>query len=220
LSRAKHIRRMYMTHYRTMSSGIETSSYFADKLFHNYIYKGSSVSIQVSIDLKKHNNYSEIIKLLPDEGQVLVLGSGMGAFPLLLSMVKPALSIDAVESDEDKLALARNCASCTENISYIESDPLYFEIRKTYNTVILVDCLSKFEKTVQQQILRNCLNHSSLVLLSDIDYNWQNIIRLKLSGTELQKNIKYNLSELEQLSEGLCFSLNRNDDIFAFSKKE
>jgi 1-acyl-sn-glycerol-3-phosphate acyltransferase len=218
--RAKYVRRMYKSQYQSIVSEIETPGYLADKLFHNYIYKGTAVSTLVSIDLKKHNNYCDIIKQLPDIGQVLVLGAGIGSFPLLLSMVKPDLTIDAVEIEEDKLALARNCASCTGKISYIGGNPLDFEIQQTYNAVVLVDCLSTFENDQQLQIIRNCVTHSSLVLLSDIEYTRCSKIRLKLAGNELQKNKSYDLSDFEQLSEELCFSLIQSDDIIAISKME
>jgi 1-acyl-sn-glycerol-3-phosphate acyltransferase len=218
--RAKNVRGMYRSSYQRLASEIETPGYYADKLFHNYVYKGASVSTRVRIDLRKNNNYSEIIKLVPDNGRVLVLGAGIGTFPLMLSMVKPSLTIDAVEADEDKLALAGNCASCTGKISYIHDNPLNFEILQTYDAVLLVDCLSTFENAEQQQIIWNCVNHSSLVLLSDIEYNRWNKIRLKLRGNELHKVKSYYLSDFEQLSEGKCFSISQMDNIFAITRKE
>lgn len=217
--RAKYVRGMYKTRYQHLASEIETPGYYADKLFHNYIYKGASVSTRVRIDLKKHNNYSEIIKRLPERGSVLVLGAGIGSFPLMLSMVKPSLTIDAIEADEEKLALARNCASCTGKISYIHDNPLNFEILQTYDAVVLIDYLSTFENADQQQIILNCVNHSPLLLLSDIEYNWCSKIRLKLRGNELQKVKSYYLSDFEQLSKGIRFSISQMDNIFAISKE-
>jgi 1-acyl-sn-glycerol-3-phosphate acyltransferase len=216
--RPKYIRRMYKAHYQRIATEIETPEYFADKLYHNYIYKGSAVSTQVLIDLKKHNSYSEIISLLPKSGQVLVLGADIGSFPLLLSMVNPELVVVAVEADEDKLALAGNCASCTEKISYINSDPSSFEINQQYDAVVLVDCLSTFRPAEQQMIIKNCIHNSSLVLFSDIEYSWSGKMRLKMSGNELKKMNKYTLSDMEQLSEELCFSLTRNGNVYVISK--
>ncbi|MCX6224539.1 MAG: 1-acyl-sn-glycerol-3-phosphate acyltransferase, partial [Bacteroidia bacterium] len=218
--RAKFVRRMYKSHYQKMASEIETPGYFADKVFHNYVYKGTAISTQVCIDLKKHNNYSEIINQLPDSGHILVLGAGTGSFPLLLSIVKPALAIDAIEKDEEKLALARNCASCSEKISYIESNPLDFEITQTYDAVVLVDCFSTFDKAGQQQILLNCINHSTLLLISDIEYSWWSKVRLRLTGNELQRIKRYDLQDLEKSSKELYFHLTQTDNIFAISKME
>jgi len=216
--RAKFVRRMYQEQYQRIASEVETPGYYADKLFHNYIYKGVSVSTKVSIDLKKHNNYSEIIKLLPDSGQVLVLGAGLGSFPLLLSMVKPSLIIDAVEDDEDKLTLARNCASCTENITYRQGNPLDIKLEQTYKAVILIDCLAAFENVGQLQILQNCMNHSMLVLISDIGDSSFNKMRLKLTGNEIPK-IKMNYqSNLGQLSENMGFNIVQMDHLTTISK--
>ncbi|MCE5344941.1 MAG: 1-acyl-sn-glycerol-3-phosphate acyltransferase [Bacteroidales bacterium] len=216
--RPKYIRQLYKAQYLRIATGKESPEYYADKLYHNYIYKGPAISTKVRIDLKRHNNYSEIIKCLPDNGRVLVLGAGLGSFPLLLSMVKPELIIDAVESDEDKLALARNCASCTEKISYINSDPFNFDISHLYDAIILMDCLSAFGDEKQKQIIRNCVSHSSLLLFPDARYILFDKIFLKLNGNNLQKKKKPCISDLRKLSDELCFSLTQTDNMITISK--
>jgi 1-acyl-sn-glycerol-3-phosphate acyltransferase len=219
LQRAKYVRMMYINQYQQMVSEIETPDYFADKLFHNYIYKGAAVSALVKADLNKHGNYSDIIKSLPETGNILVLGAGSGSFPLMLSMVKPALSIDAVEEDEDNLALAMNCGSCTNKLSYMKGSPLNFTIEKSYDAIVLVDCLSLSEYPEQKQILRKCVNHAPLVLISDIEYPLNSKIRIMLKGIE-QKRLKfYTFSFLEQLSEGLSVNIIQKDNIFALSRR-
>jgi uncharacterized protein len=216
--RAKNIRAMYKDQYRQLASEIETPEYFADKLFHNYLYKGAAVSTQVRIDLKKHNNYSTIINHLPENGKVLALGSGLGSFSLLLSMVKPALAIDAVETDEEKMALAKNCASCTGNISYIHGNPLSFKIEGKYDVIVMVDCFSLFDDLEKLQILRVCIARARLVLLSDIEYSWPNKISLITRGIELRKIKNYTVSGLKKLSEGLCIDIIQKDNIFVLSR--
>lgn len=218
LQRAKNIRKMYTSHYREMAAEIETPEYFADKLFHNYIYKGAAVSAQVKIDLKKHGNYSGIIKHIPETGKILVFGAGTGSFPLMLSMVKPALSIDAIEEDEEKLALAMHCASLTENLSYIQGSPLNSKIESSYDVIVLVDCLSLSENSDQRQILKKCTDHATLVLISDIEYPLNHKIRMMLKGIE-QKQIKFHSFHLlKQLSEGLSVNIIQKDNIFALSR--
>jgi 1-acyl-sn-glycerol-3-phosphate acyltransferase len=217
--RAKFIRKMYISRYQQMASEIETPEYYSDKLFHNYIYKGAAVSTHIKIDLKKHKNYSAIIEQLPDNGNILVFGSGLGSFPLLLSMVKPALVIDAMDDDEDKLSLAMHCASYTERISYRQGNPLNYTIPGRYDVIVLVDCLSLFENSDKMQILGNCVNNAPLILLSDIEYSWNNKIRLMLKGIELRKFINYSFSLLEQLSEGLSVNIIQKDNIFAVSRR-
>jgi len=216
--RAKFVRKMYKEQYQRIASEVETPGYYADMLFHNYIYKGVSVSTQVSIDMKRHSNYSGIIKQLPENGQVLVLGAGLGSFPLLLSMVKPALKIDAVEPDEDKLAIARNCVSSKNDISYSKGNPLDFEFAQTYHAVILVDCLSVFENTAQQQIIQKCMNHSTFVIISDIAYALVDKLRLKLTGNEIPKITMIDQTNFMSLSKNRSYSIMQTDHLTTISK--
>jgi 1-acyl-sn-glycerol-3-phosphate acyltransferase len=216
--RAKYFRRMYKDEYLRIASEVETPGYFADKLFHNYIYKGVSVSTSVSIDLKKHNNYSLVISLIPDRGQVLVLGSARGTFSLLLSMVKPSLKIDAVDQNEDNLTLARNCASYSENISCVNCNPLDFEFKQTYDSVVLIDCLSTIDHIQTEQIVQNSMNHTTQLIISDIAYSPIDKIRLRLTGNEIPK-VKINyLSNLRQLAENRNLKIEQTDHLTIISK--
>jgi 1-acyl-sn-glycerol-3-phosphate acyltransferase len=219
LQRAKYIRKMYISHYQHIATELETPDYFADKLLHNYIYKGAAVSTLVKADLKKHGNYSNIIKNLPDSGSILVCGAGYGSFPLMTSMVKPALAIDALEEDEYKIALATHCASRTEKLSYIKGSSLDSINGKSYDSIILVDYISLLERPEQRELLKNCVNRSPLVLISDIEYPLNSKIRLMIKGIE-QKRLKFlSLSLLEQLSEGLSVDIIQKDNIFALSRR-
>jgi 1-acyl-sn-glycerol-3-phosphate acyltransferase len=219
LARAKNVRSMYRNHYQKLISEIETPGYYADKLLHNYIYKGSAVSAQVRSDMKKHNNYSEIISHLPDSGRVLVLGSGNGSFSLLLSMVKPSMHIDAVESDEDRVDLARNCASCTDKITYIHDNPLQYNIMDKYEAIILVDYFSLLKIDEQQLLLKNCKSHTFLILISDIKYSWINKISLKIAGVELPNVRNHTQQSIDKMSEELFFDVSQKENIFALSLK-
>jgi uncharacterized protein len=217
--RAKNIRVMYKNYYRQLAAEIETPDYYADRVFHNYIYKGAAIATQIQIDLKRHKNYSEIIKQVPDNGNILVFGAGLGSFPLLLSMVKPALIIDAVGDDEDKLALARNCTSYTEKISYLQGNPLNFKIARRYDAIVLLDCMSLFDNPDKIEILGNCVNNTPLVLICDIEYSWNYKLRLIINGIELQKIRNHSISLLEELSEGLSANIIQKDNIFALSRR-
>jgi 1-acyl-sn-glycerol-3-phosphate acyltransferase len=218
--RAKNIRAMYRSRYRILAEEIETPRYYADKLFHNYLYKGPAITAQVTAELYKHNNYSEIIRQLPVTGRVLVFGTGIGTFPLMLSFVRTEIEIYAVESDEDKLSLARNCASAPDRISFIHDNPLDFRFLQKYDSIVLIDCLSVYNKIDQHKIIDNCLINSSLVLVSDIEYSRFKKMLLKLRGVEIQNVKNHSLSDLEKLSGEICFNIIQKDNIFAVSKAE
>lgn len=215
--RAKLVRRMYGDHYQQMISEIETPGYYADKLYHNYIYKGSSVITLVGADLRKHGNYTGIIDLLPDTGRVLVLGSGIGTFPLLLNMVKPSLVIEAIEEDDDKLSLAGNCVSRRENLACILENPLDFGFRQEYDAVVMVDYFSTLDQESKQKVIKKCIDHSPLVLLSDISYSPWNRLRLKLAGNQLQRMVRYEAADLGKLIEGSAVHLAVKETVMVIS---
>jgi uncharacterized protein len=218
--RAKHVRAMYRQYYKSLASQIETPNYFADRLYHNYFYKGADVTLIANVDLFKHNNFTDIIRQIPGSGNILVFGAGIGLLPIILSMVKQEIKIEAVENDEDKLALARNCSLNTKRITYLQGNPLDFTFIQKYEAVVLIDCLSVFDNSEKRQILINCTDNSNLVLWSDLEYNWFNKFRLKLRGIELQKIKNHSLSDLKKLSDGLNFNIIQKDNIFAISRSE
>lgn len=196
--RAKQVRKWFSNEFEIVRKEVEVPAYFADKIKHNYLYKGSGISTSVNINLKKYNNYSDIIAQLPDVGAVLVMGSNLGEFPLMLSMVKRNLTIDVVEANEEKIAVAENCNSKSEQITFIEAEPLNYGIIKPYDYIALVDCLQKFTSNEAEQLIRKCLNTSAKLIISDLKQTTWDKIRLKISGCEVQKRNSNSLSILKE----------------------
>lgn len=130
---AKSVRVLYKKRYAELARQIETQDYFADKVYHNYIYKGAVIERRAKKILKKFNNFSAIISQLPDEGNVLVTNCGQGEFPLLCSLVKKNLRITATESDDELFEIARNCISVPENLSFVKNVYDY----ENYNIFVL-----------------------------------------------------------------------------------
>jgi 1-acyl-sn-glycerol-3-phosphate acyltransferase len=121
LERTKNVRKYYKNEYAKLAVEVETPDYYSDLVRHNYIYKGPSVEQTVRRNLKKHNNYSELINNLSGKKRVLVKSCGYGELPLLLALVHKETEVVAVESDTDKLDLAANCRSITPNLQYMYS---------------------------------------------------------------------------------------------------
>jgi 1-acyl-sn-glycerol-3-phosphate acyltransferase len=118
---AKNMRKLYKEEYAKLAAEVETADYYADLTLHNYIYKGPSVERAVHRNLKKHNNYRDIISQLKKHNRILIVNCGYGEFPLLLSLVHKNMKIVATDKDTDKLELAANCAWVKENLSYLEN---------------------------------------------------------------------------------------------------
>jgi 1-acyl-sn-glycerol-3-phosphate acyltransferase len=119
--RAKNIRKLYQEEYDKLAAAIETVDYYSDLVLHNYIYKGPTVERTVRRNLKKHNNYRDLISQLAGYNRILIVHCGYGEFPLLLSLVHKKAQITATEPDPDKLELAANCSSVPCNLHYVQN---------------------------------------------------------------------------------------------------
>ena len=119
----KNARKFYIEEYAKLAAEVETADYYANLTLHNYIYKGPSVERTVRRNLKKYNNYRNIISQLKNHHHILIENCGYGEFPLLLSLVHQNLTIVATDNDADKLELAANCTWVKENLRYAENVP-------------------------------------------------------------------------------------------------
>jgi hypothetical protein len=117
-ARSREVRQYYQAEYATLRRTIETPDYYADKVIHNYLYKGPAVERAVRRSLRRNRNFAAEIERMPEEGEVEIRNVGYGEYPLMLAFVRPRLRIIALESDPDRLAIATNVPSLPENLSY------------------------------------------------------------------------------------------------------
>ncbi|MDR1878313.1 MAG: 1-acyl-sn-glycerol-3-phosphate acyltransferase [Bacteroidales bacterium] len=118
---SKSVRHWYKEEYNRLSAAVETATYFSDRVYHNYIYKGRDVERRAKRNLKRYRNYQDVVGLLPDAGSLLILNCGQGECVLMCSLVKKKLSITAVDSDSNLLDIARSCISSSDSIIYRNS---------------------------------------------------------------------------------------------------
>lgn len=118
MKRAKMIRQLFVKEYSNLSNEVETMAYFRSLVLHNYIYKGRDIEKKAKRILSFSDNYKEIIDSIPGGSNILLSGCETGVFPLLLSLVRKDLTIVAVDTDEENILIAENCASKPENLKY------------------------------------------------------------------------------------------------------
>jgi len=116
--RSREVRHYYQAEFKKLCDEIETPAYYADLVMKNYIYKGAAIEREVRRNLRQNNNYAAEIAAMPDEGAVTIANTGYGEYALLLSLVKKGLHITAIEPDTDRRAVAENCVSIPENLTY------------------------------------------------------------------------------------------------------
>ena len=117
--RSIDVRHYYKDEYKKLSQEIETPDYYTDLVLKNYIYKGPSIEREVRRNLKKNNNFKVEIASMPTEGEVTIQNVGYGEYALLLALTNKDLKITALECDHDRLAIAENCVSVPENLTFI-----------------------------------------------------------------------------------------------------
>jgi hypothetical protein len=136
LERAKNIRKFYKKEYAKLAAEVETADYYSDLVIHNYIYKGPTVERTVRRNMKKHNNYSEVISSLYGCERVLIMNCGYGELPLLLSLVHKNTEVTAIENEPDYLDLAANCSSVPSNLHYLPA--IHDEEIENFDAVLMI----------------------------------------------------------------------------------
>lgn len=125
--RCRAVRKMYLNKYRHLCEEIEDATYFRDLVLHNYVYKGADIYSRANRNFKLFDNYKQLLDPLGRDGKLLVVNCGQGEFPLLASLVLKRLQIVATDNDSDALALAQNCISNPDNLTYREKVDHYSE---------------------------------------------------------------------------------------------
>jgi 1-acyl-sn-glycerol-3-phosphate acyltransferase len=118
---SKWFRQQMIKIYNQLSEKIETADYRADKVYHNYVYKGFDIERKVRQNLKKNKNYKTLMAALKNAKKIKILNCGYGEFPLLASLVLKNTEIYAFENDTEKLSIAENCIDVPPSLHYIDN---------------------------------------------------------------------------------------------------
>ncbi len=114
---AKSVRKLYIREYEQLANEVETAEYYKDLVLHNYIYKSRQIEQQARKVLKDVDLCSKVDSL-PNEGTYTIENCGQGEFALLAALVKKNLQIVATDSDENNIAIAKNCISVPGNLKF------------------------------------------------------------------------------------------------------
>ena len=113
---AKLVCQYYRQTFAQICKEIETMDYYKSFVLHNYMYKGSEVWRGVKKEWESKE--AEGIKAAGgNAGSVVIENSGYGVFSFLYALSHKEIEVIAVEEDEDKVAIAKNCAGIPKNLS-------------------------------------------------------------------------------------------------------
>jgi hypothetical protein len=118
-TRTKQVRQYYRETYAEISQKLETLDYFKSFVLHNYMYKG----VEVWRGAKKELEGVKEVKKL-DENTVLIENNGYGVYSFLYALANKNIQVIAVEEDEDKVVIAKNCAGLPSNLKIYRNEEL------------------------------------------------------------------------------------------------
>jgi 1-acyl-sn-glycerol-3-phosphate acyltransferase len=109
--RSKQIRQYYRATFAEMCKKIETEDYFKSFVMYNYMYKGVEVWQGAKKELSARSSPEKI-----DEDTVVFENNGYGVRSFMFALANRKMQVIAVEDDDEKTAIARNCAGLPQNL--------------------------------------------------------------------------------------------------------
>ncbi len=170
-SKTKNISKYFKAEYEKMRNEIETVDYYINRLSKNYIYKGPILEWYMRIKVKLEGNYKLFESLLPKKGTITDVGCGYGFLPYMLSFMSEDRIVIGTDYDEEKIAVANNCFSKTERLTFFPADATTCELPIS-DAFVLSDILHYLPKQEQEKLITKCannLNKNGMILLRDAD---------------------------------------------------
>ncbi len=139
--RTKQVRHYYRDTFTAISKQLETSAYFKSFVLHNYIYKGVEIEREAKKEfmLLEKSGKLNTIDNYHGTGPVLILNNKYGIYSFLFALVHKDIQVIALEQEEDKVLLARNCSGLPQNLKILRDNEFTEEV--TFENVIDVQKL-------------------------------------------------------------------------------
>lgn len=169
--RTKLISKYFKKEYASLRKEVETTSYFYTRLRANYIYKGPVLENYMKVKVRLENNYKLYDSLLPESGTITDIGCGYGFLPLMLGLKNKERQIVGTDYDQDKIEVAQNCFSKTDNIHFKTLDATEEDLPAS-DAYVLSDVLHYLTKKDQKVLLNKMiqgLNENGTILIRDGD---------------------------------------------------
>ncbi|PLX05681.1 MAG: hypothetical protein C0598_13950 [Marinilabiliales bacterium] len=198
-TKTKGIQKYFKQEYADLRKEKETADYFADYVRKNYLYKGPVLEWYTFVKLKLENNFKIFNDIIPRKCTITDLGCGYGYLDYMLNLISDDRIITAVDYDEQKIAVAANCAIKTPKVKFI-SDDITTYVLESSDVIIIKDVLHYLPEEKQKRLL-----HKSFEKLND-----NGIIIVRDGDVEAEKEHK-KTRFTEWLSTGIGFNKTTND---------
>ena len=168
---ARNVKKYFEAEYFKVARQLETPDYFNDFIKKNYLYKGPVLEWYTRVKLKLENNYNIFNDIIPAEARITDLGCGYGYLAMMLNLVSKNRTIDGYDYDEDKIAVANNCAIRADNVNFHTADITEINLNES-DIFILNDVLHYMPEQLQINMINRCctkLSNNGKVIIRDAD---------------------------------------------------
>ncbi|HEY9113975.1 MAG TPA: 1-acyl-sn-glycerol-3-phosphate acyltransferase, partial [Bacteroidales bacterium] len=172
----KGINKWFRKEYALVREEFETVDYWADYIKKNFIYKGPVLEWYTKIKIGLEDNYRVFNEIIPRECTITDLGCGYGYLDFMLCLVSEKRTVQAIDYDAEKIAVANNCAIKTDKIEFIAADITQVELQPS-DVFILNDVLHYLPKKQQTETIEKCLqktNAGGMIIIRDSDTTLKN----------------------------------------------
>jgi 1-acyl-sn-glycerol-3-phosphate acyltransferase len=122
--RTKSISRYFKSEFEKLREESETARYFRQRLRMNYMYKGPELEWLAWKESRREEYYDALNKDVLREAVITELGCGYGFASYMLHFTGWKRNITGIDADEEKVEVANNCYSKSEQVNFICADVL------------------------------------------------------------------------------------------------
>lgn len=145
--------------------------YFYQRLIANYIYKGPVEEWYTRVKVKLENRYTQFHDLIPSVAKITDIGCGFGTMAYMLNMYSSSRTIQGIDYDEDKIAVANHNFSRNGQLSFRHADALNAPLEES-DVFIISDMLHYVDFGSQRALLERCvkrLRPGGMLIVRDSD---------------------------------------------------
>ena len=167
----KGIQKYFSDEYAKLRQAYETPDYVKDFVVKNYLYKGAILEWYTKIKFRLEDNYTIFNEIIPRQCNITDLGCGYGYLAYSLNQVSEERQMTGIDYDEDKIAVATNCALKNENVNFVAADITQVDLDES-DVFILLDVLHYLPEKLQIEVIEKCiekLNKNGLIIIRDAD---------------------------------------------------
>jgi len=173
--RTRRFRKFYISEYNKTKLRDGTAFYYRKQLLHNYVFKGPILEWYLRIKMKLEKNYDLYVKLMPEQGEILDIGCGVGHVSYLLSLTSGDRQITGIDYDCEKINIANNCFAKNPKLEFICGDVTNMDFSKK-DGYLLLDVLHYFPVKDQTSLLEKCignLKENGIIVIRDANTDLQ-----------------------------------------------